>query len=476
MNGIGRRRGVSPLVAGFVAGVAIALVVGLMTTINLQFGAPWASTHTVTAQVTDADSMSVGSDVRIAGRLVGQVTAVTAAGDHSDVTLHVDGAAWPLPADTTAQVRLATLLGQKYIQLTPGRSAQRLADNATIGLRATTPVVDFDQILDTFDKPTRDALTSLVRTAASAVRGQEGTLQQLLPDLSDLSVHSQVPTRELATRDPELNRILANLGVTADQLNQSREHLAGVIDQLNNVSAALASDQGAALKSYITDTDALNLTTRDVLAGNSAPALGNGLQQVGTLAGYLNQLLATLVPETAIICPPGAACTQPHGHNAVSDGSRTPAEAGIDLIYEIGGSAVSQANASMTHGNFSSANFFLRQYAQAIDDCGLAPCSAPSVAAPSNAHATTQTPVPPPHCIPLVTCPGAPPLPLPTPPALPCVPLVNPCASPTPLIGIGASSSASLAPLPLPSPSLPIGIAYQPTLRDWDGWTSRYVW
>ena len=46
MNGIGRRRGVSPLVAGFVAGVAIALVVGLMTTINLQFGAPWASTHT----------------------------------------------------------------------------------------------------------------------------------------------------------------------------------------------------------------------------------------------------------------------------------------------------------------------------------------------------------------------------------------------------------------------------------------------
>src|ERR1035437_2211826 len=82
--------------------------------------APWAHTHTVTAQVSDVDGISIGSDVRIAGRLVGQITAVKAQGDHSSVTFHIDDSEWPLPVDTSASVRLATLLGQKYIQLVPG--------------------------------------------------------------------------------------------------------------------------------------------------------------------------------------------------------------------------------------------------------------------------------------------------------------------------------------------------------------------
>src|SRR5207253_2441220 len=60
MSGTGRRLRVNPLIAGFVAGVLIAVIVGVMATINLQYGAPWASTHTLTAQVSDADSMSVG--------------------------------------------------------------------------------------------------------------------------------------------------------------------------------------------------------------------------------------------------------------------------------------------------------------------------------------------------------------------------------------------------------------------------------
>ena len=476
MNSTGRRGGVNPLLAGFGAGLVMAVVVGLMATINLQFGAPWSGAHTVTAQVSDADSMSVGSDVRIAGRLVGQVTAIEAAGDHADITFHVDDAEWPLPADTSASVRLATLLGQKYVQLNPGHSSQPLADNAVISLRMTRPVVDFDQILSTFDKPTRDSLTSLVRTAAGAVQGEEGTLQQLVPNLTDLSVHSQVPTGELATRDPELNRILVNLGITADQLNKSREDLAGVIDNLNTLTAALASDQGAALKSYLADSDALNRTTHAVLAGTNAAALDAGLRQLCIagarstcatgLLGHLDTLVTTLIPETAQAFMP---CNRLHGCNPVTDGNpslrsvSSPAEAGIDLIYEIGGSAVSQGDGTTGPGaGFKTANFFLRQYAQGMDSCGLAPCSAPNVPTPAFA-AQTQTPASPgtPVCIPLLTCPGS------SPPPLPCISLLNICSSPTP----APTPSSSPAPLPvptlpLPAPSLPVGISYHVAIND----------
>jgi virulence factor Mce-like protein len=372
VNATGRRSRVNPIVAGVAAGVLIGLVVSLMATINLTYGAPWAPTHTMVAQVTDADSMSVGSDVRIAGRLVGQVISVQAAGDHTDITFHVDSADWPLPADTTANVRLATLLGQKYVQLNPGHSSQQLAEGAVLGVKSTRPVVDFDQILDTFDKPTRDGLTSLIRTAGAALQGQEGTLQQFIPDLSDLSVHSQVGLQELATRNTEINAILVNLGITAQQLDQSRNDLAGVIAHLNAVTGALAADQGRALKSFITNTDQINLTTDAVLGAGYAAKLDTGLQKVGTFASYLNSLAATLIPTTHSFSQPVAA-TEPsdivHGNGGI------PLNAAINLIYEIA-DAASQGYGLFNFGtagapNFQG-NFFVRQYAVGSDPCAFA--------------------------------------------------------------------------------------------------------
>ncbi len=460
MSGTGRRSRINPLIAGFVAGVAIALVVGVMATINLQYGAPWASTHTLTAAVSDADSIAIGSDVRIAGRLVGQVISVNAQGDHTNVIFHVDGEDWPLGNDTTADVRLATLLGQKYIQLNPGHNTQLLADNGTIGIRFTKPVVDFDQILNTFDQPTRSALTSFVRTVSAAVQGREGALQQIAPTLSDLAVHSQTPTGELAFRDPQLNQIFINLGIASTSLNQARDDFAGNIDNLNTVTAALSAANGAALKGYIQNTDALNLTTDRVLGGGYAAKLENGLSQLSTFAGQLNTLITTLIPQTASFTGtpagvvPAADCRGGPYVNPCS-----AAQASINLVYEIG-SATSQSNTSSSPGNF-----FLRQNVQGVDPCGLLPCNGISLPAPGTAPTIPTLPglpalpslpnLPLPTCIPLVTCPtsGIPPLTLPvTPPALQ-VPIPSPN-------------------LPLPLPSLPISISYtvtNPLLPAWDG-------
>ena len=73
MKGTGRAPFVDPRIAGVVAAVVIAGIVLVMGWINVNFAAPWARTHTVTAQISDADGIAVSSDVRIAGRLVGQV-------------------------------------------------------------------------------------------------------------------------------------------------------------------------------------------------------------------------------------------------------------------------------------------------------------------------------------------------------------------------------------------------------------------
>jgi virulence factor Mce-like protein len=418
MSGTGRRGGFNPLIAGFIAGAVAALVLGVLVKINLDFAAPWSATHTLSAQVADVDGISVGSDVRIAGRAVGQITSVVAQGNYSAVTFHVDDGDWPLPSDTSASIRLATLLGQKYLQLTPGTDkAHPYGDNATIVLNSTRPVVDFDQILDTFNKPTRDSLTSLIRTAAGAVQGQEGTLQQLLPDLRDLSVHSVAPTGELVTRNAEINNILINLGTTADQLNASGSDLVGVIDNMNSITGALASNQGS-LEGYIANTDALNLNTNAVLSGGHDAAFNAGLQRLGSFATQLDQLMTTLVPET---------------YNFAHDTSRSTHlpiyQDAVNLVFQIG-AATAQSNPS---------GFFLRQYANGADACGLVgpACTASNIPtqASTNRSSTCLPGLP---CLPLPI--GLPKVSLPPTPTLPPIlPTPQPGhagPTPTPIICI----------------------------------------
>ena len=367
MIGDGRRSVISPLLAGLLAGLAIAIVIGLMAKINLDFAAPWQKTHTLTAQVSDADGIAYGSDVRISGRLVGQVTGIDARGDHSDVTFKVDDSEWPLPQDTRASIRLATLLGQKYVELEPGTDTQHLlSDGSTIGLQSTKPVVDFDQILDTFDQPTRNSLTSLLRTLGSGVAGQEGTLQQILPTFGQLSVHSQVPTGELSRRDPQINDILVNLGTTADQLDRSSADLAGVIDNLNTVTGALATHQ-TALEGYITNVDKLNQTTDAVLGNGGAAELDAGLSQLGNASTQLNVLLGHMITESRTF-------TATHADRAA-----------ISLVFEIG-DATSQSN---------KAGYFLRQSTAGVDVCGLTPlCQAPAPPSSSSSSGSVLPPLP----------------------------------------------------------------------------------
>ncbi len=429
MSGTGRRGGFNPLIAGFIAGVAMTLILGLLVNVNLNLAAPWTTTHTLTAQVTDVDGISNSSDVRIAGRVVGQITSVTSHGNYSTVTFHVDDGDWPLPGDTSASIRLATLLGQKYLQLTPGSDhGHPFADSATIALKSTTPVVDFDQILNTFNTPTRDSLKSLIKTAAASVQGQEGTLQQLLPDLRDLSVHSVAPTSELVTRNAEINNILINLGTTADQLNQSGNDLVGVIDNMNTITGALASNQSA-LEGYITNTDSLNQVTNAVLSNGHDAAFNAGLKRLGTFATQLNQLLTTLVPETY------------HFANDVSPSTHQPVyQDAVNLVFQIG-AATQQSDKS---------GFFLRQYANGADPCGLigptcvATALPPSIAQPP-ASTTNPACLPNLPCLPLPT--GLPRISLPPVPTLP--PIVHtPNPGPTPR--------------PLPTPTLCVLLCAQP--------------
>src|SRR6185437_10102754 len=98
--------------------------------------------HTVYAEFNDAANLQKGATVRVSGVLVGKVTSVKleyvpGEGNLVKVGMRVSGGPH-IGADTTANLKIETLLGQLYVALNPTPTGS-LADNTIRVDRTTTP-------------------------------------------------------------------------------------------------------------------------------------------------------------------------------------------------------------------------------------------------------------------------------------------------------------------------------------------------
>src|SRR5436309_9993964 len=117
-------------------GKIVAMVVcarscfGLLLFLWLAFGGPVPLKpkgyrfHTSFAEV---GQLADQSDVRISGVPVGKVEQIEADKHtgRADVTIQLDAAYAPLPSDAKAILRQKTLLGETYVELTPGTRSAR---------------------------------------------------------------------------------------------------------------------------------------------------------------------------------------------------------------------------------------------------------------------------------------------------------------------------------------------------------------
>jgi len=116
--------------------------------------------YTVTASFNRADGIVVGSDVRMAGVVVGKVAATDLSPDFKAVTTIRLKTNVELPADTAAAIESDGLLGAKFISLKVG------GDDAVIKPGGT--------IIYTQDSLTFDGLMDMILGQARSRRGYVG--------------------------------------------------------------------------------------------------------------------------------------------------------------------------------------------------------------------------------------------------------------------------------------------------------------
>jgi virulence factor Mce-like protein len=285
------------LVTGLVI-LAVAAIV-LLVTSRAQNGLPWQRTYTVTVPVPDAGKLTRNADVRIGGARVGQVLKIRAAPPHGRTPPHAElevqlrRRTGPLPADTTAEVRLSSVLGGKYLSIVPGRSRRTIADGGRLPLRNATPSVDIDDAFRVFDPEGRRGVRTVVEELGDALAGRGAAVNETLAIAAGMLPPLQRVLSTFAASGTDLPGLLAGAAAASSALRPVAAALAPLVGHGADTLAAL-DEAGGALGESI---HALPGTARR--AGDALHTLRPVLDDAAAIAADLRPAASALEPATA---------------------------------------------------------------------------------------------------------------------------------------------------------------------------------
>ena len=107
------------------------------------------NTYDLKASFSSVDGISVGSDVKIAGVKVGEVTAIEV--DSKTFIAKTEFkiiSKFKIPTDSSASIQSSGLLGGKYIELSPGFEEKNLKDGDVIS--NTQSALNLEKLISSF--------------------------------------------------------------------------------------------------------------------------------------------------------------------------------------------------------------------------------------------------------------------------------------------------------------------------------------
>jgi phospholipid/cholesterol/gamma-HCH transport system substrate-binding protein len=166
---------------------SIAVVIALISAGLVLTSGPPATQ--VTAYFTQAIGVYPGSTVRILGLPVGTIESVQPEGTSVKVTMTVNGGV-PVPANAAAVVVSASVVSDRYIQLTPPyTSGPQMASGAVIPVKRTLVPVEVDELYTSLQKLANDlgpngvnkngALSDAINVGAENLAGNGADYNQM---------------------------------------------------------------------------------------------------------------------------------------------------------------------------------------------------------------------------------------------------------------------------------------------------------
>jgi phospholipid/cholesterol/gamma-HCH transport system substrate-binding protein len=273
------------------------------------------NSYRFTVSVPEATTLAQEADVRLAGVNVGKVKSkeLDRGGNRTSIEVELQNRYAPIPKDTRAILRQKTLLGETYLELSPGhRSAGMLPDGARLPNSHVEPTTQLDEIFSAFDSRTRAAFRRWVHELATAIgHGRSQDLNDALGNLSGFSVDGAKLFKVLDEQDIAVRHLVRNTGRVFGAINERRGALRELTVNASNTFAATASRDKALAATFaifptFLDESKATLARLQRFAGHTKPLidelrrpaddLGPTVRDLGHLAPNLVRLFHNLPP------------------------------------------------------------------------------------------------------------------------------------------------------------------------------------
>lgn len=222
-----RRRSPSPgRTYAIACACALTAAALLVLGATAQRGLPGKRYYELTAQFANASNLGTYAEVRIAGRRVGQVTAVTPSAGRADVRLQLDDDVRPLRDGTTATIRLKGLLGAKFVELSPARAGRVLANGGVLPPSRTSSTVELFDVFSALDRRRRAELQITLRGLGGGFLGRGDDLNAALDAFPAALRDLTLTSRAILARTGAAQRLLPALDAAASAFVPVRVDLA----------------------------------------------------------------------------------------------------------------------------------------------------------------------------------------------------------------------------------------------------------
>lgn len=209
---------------------------------------------------TVGSALQKGSDVKLHGVPVGEVTKIQTASDGAVLTLALKpDAAKELSTDTTARLLPKTLFGERYVSLQRGAGGSELSSGDVIQQDTSHDAAELQKVLDGLLPLLRsiepDKLQASLNELATMLRGQGTELGDTLQDWGDYLTKLQPHVPQMAEDFDKLARV-------ADTYADAAPDLLNALDSLTTTSRTFVAQ-----RSVLTDVYQRVIASSDTTRG-----------------------------------------------------------------------------------------------------------------------------------------------------------------------------------------------------------------
>jgi phospholipid/cholesterol/gamma-HCH transport system substrate-binding protein len=234
---------------------------GLLLFLWLSFGGPIPlkpEGYRVKVAFPEATQLGLQADVRVAGVSVGKVVKKDVNSAHPNrtiATLQLTNKFSPLSEGAHAILRQKTLLGETYVELTPGNAqGPKIPEGGWLKDSHVAKTVELDEIFQALDPVTRRAFQNWQQSLAKGIgTGANSRGRDLNDSFGNLPGFAQDATDVLQVLDEqsaEVQRLVKNTGVVFGALNENQAQLHNLITNSSDVFEATQKEKEALAETF----------------------------------------------------------------------------------------------------------------------------------------------------------------------------------------------------------------------------------